>query len=105
MENKNLGLINHDDFTYQEDPSTYDEEEEEEESVEEDDDAILTGDKTDQEFSTHELKNDDSESIQYEDVVEYIDDDDDNGPEIDSDEVDEEEEEVEEEEEDEGWKK
>lgn len=72
MENKNIALINYqqDDFTYQDDSSMY-EEEEEEESV---DDAMTqsaeTGDKTDQEISTHELKYDDSESYQFEDVIE-----------------------------------
>lgn len=64
METKNFGLISHDELSYQ-DESSY-----EEESVE-DDDAITSGgfvealDKTDQEI--HELKNDDSESIQCDD--------------------------------------
>lgn len=66
METKNIGLISHDEFTYQDD-SSY-----EDESVE-DDNAITQSafveafDKTDQEISTHELKNDDSESIQCDD--------------------------------------
>lgn len=66
METKNIGLIGHDEFTYQDD-SSY-----EDESVEDDDAITQSGfveafDKTDQEISTHELKNDDSESIQCDD--------------------------------------
>jgi hypothetical protein len=65
METKNIGLISHDEF-YQ-DESSY-----EDESVEDDDAITQSGfveafDKTDQEISTHELKNDDSESSQCDD--------------------------------------
>lgn len=73
MEKQNLGLINYqqDDFSYQDDSSMYEESVEEED---EDDDAMTqsaeTGDKTDQEISTHELKYDDSESFQFEGVIE-----------------------------------
>lgn len=66
METKNIGLISHDDYAYD---SSY-----EEESIDdEDDDAITQSglienfDKTDQDILTHELKNDDSESIQCDD--------------------------------------
>jgi hypothetical protein len=69
METKNIGLISHDD------DYTYDSSLEEDESV--DDDAITQSgglienfDKTDQDILTHELKNDDSESIQCEDEEE-----------------------------------
>lgn len=71
MENKNIGLINYqqEDFIYQDDSSLF----EDEESIDEDDamtQSAETGDKTDQEISTHELKYDDSESYQFEDVIE-----------------------------------
>jgi len=72
MEKQNLGLINYqqDDFSYQDDSSMYDDSVEEEED---DDDALTqsaeTDDKTDQEISTHELKYDDSESYQFEEVI------------------------------------
>lgn len=72
MEKQNLGLINYqqDDFSYQDDSSIYEESVEDED----DDDAMTqsaeTGDKTDQEISTHELKYDDSESYQFEEVIE-----------------------------------